>query len=213
MDAQKIINYLGKVGVFLFLLSSLTVGGEILSADDILPANTASLESNLIFKAPIAGKSDKPAVYNLKQWIVEENTDPVKHALEVYKKKSEPLYTRRIWLTGKTDGKKHLIVEYAARGDDDKIIFSPNEDFMYYLGLAPSGQSIIYGVNLLSNEKFSLGAGEDFRMANCPDKNSYVIVRPGGQGAVYQVYTINGERMQTLTDLNNPLDIEKNLCR
>ena len=213
MDAQKIINYLGKVGVLLFLLSSLTAGREILLADDILPQNTGRLEDRVIIKTPIAGESDKPAVYNLKRWVVEENTDPVKHALEVYKKKSEPRYTRRIWLTGKTDGKKRLIVEYSARGDGDKVIFSANEDFMYYLGLAPGGQSIVYGVNLLSNKKFSLGSGENFRTVNCPDKKSYVVVQPDGQGTIYQVYTIAGERMKTLTDLKSPLDIEKNLCQ
>lgn len=212
MDAQKNMSYLGKIGVLFFLFSSLTTGWEILLADDILPQNKGSLEDHVIIKSPIVGESDKPAVYNLKRWVVEENTDPVKHALEVYKKKSEPRYTRRIWLTGKTDGKKRLIVEYAPRGDDDKVIFSPNEDFMYYLGLTPGGQSIVYGVNLLSNKKFSLGSGENFHAVNCPDKKSYVVVQPDGQGTIYQVYSISGERMKTLTDLKSPLDIEKNLC-
>ena len=160
-----------------------------------------------------AEESDRPAVYNLKQWIVEEKADPVKHALEVYKKKSESRYTRRVWLTGKVDGKKHLVAEFASRGNDDKILFSPDENFMYYLGLTPSGENMVYGVNLSSNKKFSLGSGENFRTVNCPDKNSYIVVQSDGKSTVYQVYTTSGERKTILTDLKSPLDIEKKLCR
>ena len=210
---RKTFNYLGKISVLFFLVFSFMAQREILFAgDELLPQNTA-LYNRVVINVPVAGESDRPAVYNLKKWVVEENTDPVKHALEVYKKKSEPSYTRRIWLTGKLDGKKRLIVEYVPTGNNDKVIFSPNEDFMYYLGLTPGGQSTVYGINLLSNKKFSLGSGENFRTVNCPDKKSYVVVQPGGQGTIYQVYTIAGERMKTLTDLKNPLDIEKNLCR
>ena len=207
------MNSLRKVGISLFLLSNLAAGSGVLFAEDLLPQNTESVESHVILKAPIAGESDKPAVYDLKRWVVEKDTDPVARALEVYKKRSEPRHNRRIWLTGKTDGKKRLIVEDAALGENDKIIFSPDENYMYYLGLAPGGQSIVYGVNLASNEKFSLGSGEDFQAVNCPDKESYVVVQPDGQGTIYQVYTTNGERMETLTDLTSPLDLEKNLCR
>lgn len=184
-----------------------------LYADDLLPERTGSLDSHVIMRAPVSGESERPAVYNLKKWTVEESADPVKRALNVYKKKSEPQYTRRIWITGKTDGKKRLIAEYTARSGNDKVIFSPDEDFMYYLGAAPGGGSIVYGINLLSNKKFSLGAGNNFQAVNCPDKTSYVVVRPDGQGEVYQVYTAAGKRMDTLTGLHSPVDIEKNLCR
>ena len=83
---------------------------------------------------------------------------------------------------------------------------------MYYLGLTPAGGNIIYGVNLLSDKKFTLGAGEDFRTVNCPDKNNYVVLQQqDGQRTVYQVYTSTGKRMKDLIDLS--VNIEKVLCR
>jgi hypothetical protein len=212
MTAQRIINDSGRIGVFFLLLFSLMAGRGTLLADDILPRSAGGREDEVIIRTFIAGEPDRPAVYNLKRWVVEENTDPVNRALEVYKKKSKPGYTRRIWLTGKADGKKRLIAEYVSLGGGDKVVFSPNEDFMYYLGLTPGGQSMVYGVNLLSNKKFSLGSGDGFQAVNCPDKTSYVVVQPDGQSTIYQVYTSAGEPLEALTDLESPLDIEKNLC-
>jgi hypothetical protein len=162
---------------------------------------------------PGSEESDKPAVYNLKQWVVEENTDPLRHALEVYKKKSESSYNKSIWITDRKTGKKHLIVQYAARSAGDKIVFSGDEKFLYYLGIAPGGQGMIYGVDLLSDKKFSLGAGESVSTINCPNKVSYVVVQQGEGTSVYQVYTTAGKKTQTLTDIQNPADLEKNLCR
>ncbi len=179
--------------VLVFLLLVLLVGSKTLVAGDHV--------------------SDRPAVYNLKRWVVEEHADPVKRALEVYKKKSQPRHTRRVWLTDRTDGKKRLVVEYAAHGSGGNILFSPDEYFMYYPGIALSGQNVIYGVNLLSNQRFSLGPGEDVSTVNCPDKKSYVVVQSNEQGAAYQVYTVAGKRMESFTDLKSPGDIEQNLCR
>ena len=85
---------------------------------------------------------------------------------------------------------------------------------MYYVGLTPGGQSIIYGVDLSSDKKFSLATGADFRTVNCPDKKSYVVVeQQAGQKTVYQVYSTNGQRMNTFNDIQSPVDIEKSLCR
>lgn len=211
MIAQKIIVPSRRIYFLLFFIFPLIAGN--LLADDLLPENPASKNSRVIMRAPLAGDSDRPSAYDLKKWIVEESSDPVKHALEVYKKKSEPQYTRRIWATGRADGKKRLLVEYISGTENDKVIFSPDEDFMYYLGLAPGGQNIVYGINLLSNKKFSLGAGNNFQSVNCPDKQSYIVVQSGGQGAIYQVYSVAGQRMKTLTNLQSPMDIEKELCR
>ncbi|MCR4336808.1 MAG: hypothetical protein NUV91_03280 [Candidatus Omnitrophica bacterium] len=159
-----------------------------------------------------AEEPDNPVVYNLNHWTVEENVDPVEHALEVYKNKSRPSYRKHVWLTDKRNGTKHMIAEYSPHGTADKIIFSPDENFMYYLGVTPGGQNIIYGINLSSQEKFSLGAGEDFKMVNCPDKKSYIALQAGQERPVYNIYTVAGEKINILTDLSTPIDLEKALC-
>ena len=183
------------------------MGGE----DLILPSRSIGLKSTYIIN-PDAGESSKTAVYNLKQWVVEENTDSVQHALEVYKKKSESEYNKSIWITNRNTGQKHLIAQYAALNAGNKIVFSGDEKFMYYLGLAPGGQSMIYGVDLMSDKRFSLDAGDNVSTVNCPNKKSYVVVQEGKDKSVYQVYTTSGKKAQTLTDVQ-PVDIEKNLCR
>ena len=85
---------------------------------------------------------------------------------------------------------------------------------MYYLGVGPGGGNIIYGINLLSDRKFILGSGEDFRTVNCPDKKNLVIVQQqNGSRTIYQAYTTTGKSVKSLTDINSPVDIEKSLCR
>ena len=203
---------LKKTILVFFLVFGFTAPGTMTRAEDILPARPTNVDRIYVIPPP-STESSKPVVYDLKRWVVEEKADPVKHALEVYKKKSEPSYNHRIWLTSKADGKKHLVVEYASRGAGDKVLFSPNEDFMYYLGLTPAGGNIIYGVDLSSDQKFTLGAGEDFRTVNCPNKNNYVVVQQqDGQRTVYQVYSITGQRMKALTDIQSPVDLAKSLC-
>lgn len=211
MNARKVLKR--KAGLSLILILGFVAVNGMLYADDILPDRTGRINNNLIIKTLPSGESDKPAVYRLKDWIVEQEADPVRHALEVYKKKSEPRYMKRVWVTGKKDGKKRLIVEYLSGGTDDRMVFSTDEDFMYYLGIAPGGQNMVYGVSLSSGKKFSLGAAENFNMVHCPGNKDYVVVQQGRGLAVYTIYTVTGERMKTLTNIQDPVDIEKSLCR
>lgn len=207
----KVLKIFTKVAVFLFFILGMTAGKSFSGTDDLLPARSMGLKGTYLIN-PDAGESTKPEVYNLKQWVVEENTDPVQHALEVYKKKSEPGYNKSIWITNRNTGQKHLIAQYAAANAGNTIVFSGDEKFMYYLGVAPGGQNMIYGVDLSSDKKFSFGAGNSFSTVNCPNKKSFVVIQEGKEKSVYQVYTTSGKKTQTLNDVQ-PVDLEKNLCR
>ena len=209
------ITFVFKKAVLVSLFSFCFLAGTTtLYADDILPANPAN-SANTLFVRTSSVDSVRPAVYKLNRWVVEEKTDPVQHALEVYKKGSAPRYNRHIWLSDRADGKKHIIIDYASSGTGDKVLFSSQEDYLYYLGLAPGGENIIYGVNLTSKKRFSLGTGEDFRTIDCPGKKSYVVIWRGNVDAqtVYQVYTTDGLRANDLTGFPTASDLEKNLCR
>ncbi|HOW35191.1 MAG TPA: hypothetical protein PL155_02070 [Candidatus Omnitrophota bacterium] len=212
MDMRKNSHYLRKVGVFILLICGLVLEREMLFAENILPRNRANSKDYVVVHTPDSGESTKPAVYDLKRWKVEESTDPVQHALEVYKKKSESKYVKRVWITDKKNGKRRMIVEYTPRGANDKVMFSQDEDFMYYLGLTPAGENIVYGVNLSNEDKFSLGTAEDFNMVRCPDKNNYIVLQQGQQRSVYNIYTVNGKKAKTITNIQDPVDIEKSLC-
>lgn len=197
--------------LFLFIMVG-TMTGQVFAGEDLLPARNLGVTSTYVVNPGAYGQADRPAVYNLKKWNVEAEADPVKHALNVYKRKSAAAYNQRIWITNKSNGTQRVLIENIAPNATDKILFSPNEDFMYYLGVAPGGASLVYGVNLLTQQKFSLGGGQNFNAVNCPGKQSFVVIQ-GQQPTVYQVFTSTGERMKDLTDVNSPVDLEKNLCR
>jgi hypothetical protein len=182
-------------------------------AEDILPQNSVTTVNTIIVKEKNTDVSDRPAVYDLKDLIVEEDADPVRKALDVFKKRSKPKYKKRIWVTDKRNGERRMIVEYSSENVKDKIIFSQDENVMYYFGLTPGGTNFVYGIDLLSGDKHSFGRGDDFMTVDCPDRTSYFVVQTGKARTVYHVYTSSGKKTRTFTDLKSPLDIEKNLCR
>lgn len=194
------------------MMCFLFIGNEAF-AEEILPKKTGNSARLVIMQKEASSAEDRPAVYQLKRWTVEEKTDPVKQALEVYKAKAEPRYHKRIWITDRKDGKRRVSIEYVAREGGEKVLFSPDEDFMYYLGITPAGQNMVYGVNLLSNAKFPLGTADNFNTVNCPGQKNYIVVQKGKERTVYHVYTQDGHSLRNLTNIQSPADLEKNLCR
>jgi hypothetical protein len=181
---------------------------------DILPEQNSLLPENILLaRTSTSTSADKPAVYNLKRWIVEEKADPVTKALEVYKSKFESKYSRQIWITDRKDGRKRLVAQYLSRKADDKFLFSEDENFLYYYSVTKTGQNKVYGVNLTTDMRFPLGAGDDFDTVSCPDQKSYVVVHVDYDQTVYRVFTSTGQSFKTLINISNPADIEKNLCR
>lgn len=204
-DKKKIAS------IFMTMVLFIALSQALWAAGDILPSRTIVTTNNVVVRNDNLTESARPKVYNLNRWKVEENTDPVNRALGVYKKRSESKYNKRVWITDKNNGQKRMIVQYTPRDVDDKIVFSSDENYMYYLGVTPAGTSIVYGINLLSNQEFSVASGQNFNVLNCPDKTTYIVVEDG-QTKAYQVFSMTGERMQTLTN-TQPIDIEKSLCR
>jgi len=99
-------------------------------------------------------KDNKYSDLNLKKWIVYEKADPVKEAIKVYKNKAETSRVREVWIVDR-DGKiKSVVLEYEYNEGKDKLVFSSDEDFVYYFGLSDHGGNVIYGVNLLDGKEF-----------------------------------------------------------
>ncbi|MDP2653084.1 MAG: hypothetical protein Q8Q08_03525 [Candidatus Omnitrophota bacterium] len=188
----------------------LAAGTNGFCGDDLLPERT---RGPVIMRRDAGGESARPAVYNLKRWTVEESADPVQRALGVYKKKSETRYNRRVWITNKADGTKKVLVEFTAGAAGGNVVFSPDEDFMYYLGVDNRGYNYVYGVNLLSSEKFTLGDADHFSTVNCPDKRTFVVLENYGKVTTHHVYTASGQEVKEPLDIKSPVDLEKSLCR
>ena len=92
------------------------------------------------------------------------------------------------------------------------MIFSADENFLLFFDATPEGESVITGMNLLSQERFVLGQGKDFNFFSCPDRRQYVIVQsPGGQKEYY-VYDLQKNRSVPLDSSASPEDLNKRIC-
>ncbi|MFC1704615.1 hypothetical protein ACFL1E_07550 [Candidatus Omnitrophota bacterium] len=155
-----------------------------------------------------------PSVYNLEKWDVKTDSGSVEKALEVFKRKGQPRYSQKLWLVDKSDATKTIYVQYATGSAQGKVLFSPNEDFVFYSGLSPAGTSVVYGMNLITSDEFIVDSGVDFNMFTCPNTNtSYVIVEQNGAAEVsYQVYNLNREKVVVLTEGVNLDNLGQYIC-
>lgn len=157
-------------------------------------------------------KTDKYIDRNLQKWIVSEESNPVKEALKVYKNKGKVL-SREMWLVNKKGDVKTVVLEYDYPESQDKIIFSPNEDYVYYLGIGDMGNTVVFGVNLYTGKEFSLSAAViDFTLTTCNDNKSYVVVQTDGDVLNYYIYTLAGDNIDTVTYGGSLADLSKDMC-
>jgi len=158
-------------------------------------------------------KDNKYSDLNLKKWIVYEKADPVKEAIKVYKNKAETSRVREVWIVDR-DGKiKSVVLEYEYNEGKDKLVFSSDEDFVYYFGLSDHGGNVIYGVNLLDGKEFLVASNAvEFDVTTCPDDKSYVIVQVEGEVLNYYVYTLNGNNLDAATYSGTLAAFSKDVC-
>jgi hypothetical protein len=150
--------------------------------------------------------------YHLKKWDIATEVDPVQEALKVYKKKGEPLYQKRVWIIDKGNGTKNLLVEYVSSSSDSQVVFSPEEDFMYFLRTDDTGQNLIYGLELNTRRQFHIGTGKNFNLLTCPNRMSYVILEQDEQGLKHFIYQLTGEQKRVLHGAMTQDEIKKQVC-
>ncbi len=202
--------------VFVFLFSPLTIFAQ----ETPVTKNTVVLQDNQIIvqteqgaKALIYSEPDKYSDVQLKKWKIKEGTDTVSEALKVYKSRSaKPFKTKKIWLVNKNNEKQQIFVKYSYSGGREKVMFSPDEDFILFFDLSASGDTVIAAKNLVSREQFVLGKGRDFNIMSCPDHKSYVIVQNEKGQNDYFVYDLK-EHVTVDLDPAGPIEnLDKFIC-
>jgi len=157
----------------------------------------------------------KYSSYDLDKWDVKTESSSVEEALDVFRRKAEPRYKQKIWIVDKNNSEKTIFVEYTTNDEAQQgILFSSGEDFVFYTGLSPAGASVVYGMNLVSNEEFIVDSGVDFSVFTCPNNNSnYVIIQQDAQGKInYSVYNLNREKIDVLTEGVNLDNLAEHIC-
>jgi len=154
-------------------------------------------------------------VYNLKDWDVVEAPDKVQEALKVYKDKSQPLYTHRYWIVDKNDGNRKMIVEYTSRDQKERIYFTPDEDYAFYLNLLPAGTSVVTGMNLTTGKLFTVAHSGFLTLCTCPPDQTYVIVKDSHSDDIgrYVIYTKTGLFIKKILYGGTPSTICTKICQ
>lgn len=159
-------------------------------------------------------ESSRYSSYNLKKWGIKEKLDPVAEALKIFKRKDKTFYNKKIYIFEKSSGKEQMVIEYIVDKNNDKVIFSPNEDFMFYIGLTDTGESIVYGINLFSEQKFEVDSGNNLAMANCWSNKSYIIIKDNvsEDDVIYYIYNLKGKRLGVLSKSMIVGDLDDYIC-
>ena len=149
--------------------------------------------------------------YDLEKWRVKEEKI-VADAMDVFKRKAQPIHSKRVWIYDK-NGEKSFLVEYTPNTGNPKVIFSNDEDFAFFVGLSGAGESVIYGFDLSSGNQYPIDTASHFDMITCPKKKkSYVVVNKGdGSRNTYFIYNLNGEKRSVL-DAVTPENIKNKVC-
>ena len=145
---------------------------------------------------------------HLDNWTVKEETDKVRGALDIYREKSKPLYKKKVWIIDKRGTGKKFSLDYET--PRDKLIFTPTEDFVFWVGHSWMNKPVVYGRDLFSGRKFSVAQSDNFDLLTCRNKRTYVIIEGETAGAdYYHVYDVTGRRKKSVKrglDICNGID-------
>lgn len=178
----------------------------------VKPAEAPVLAQPAVSGETASSSEPAPSAYNLKNWDVSEQVNPVAEALKVYKSKGEDLYTRQVYIYDKTRKHQRIYIEYTNRKNNDKVIFSPNEDYVYYRDFSDGGEGVIYGVNLLNNRRFAVDRGEDFEFFNYGPGKDYILVKKGSDRLRYYVlYGLDGKQERIIHYGGSFEDVKKQI--
>ncbi len=166
-----------------------------------LAADTFYAKRHAISSTTKEKKDKENSFSHLQKWIVQDESDKIQKALEIYKNKSKPAYSKKYWIINNQTGQKSILVEYMASSPGDQIIFSPNEHYAYFVGLTPLGQHMIYGINLSNQNQFTVDQGESASIFSCEDSNqSYLVIVHENGKITRSVYYLNGQKKDVIED-------------
>lgn len=149
--------------------------------------------------------------YDLEQWTVREE-QVISEALDVFRKKAQPNKRKRIWIYEQS-GDKSFFIEYYPNERNPKVIFSPDENFAFFIAPSDKATKMIYGIHLLTGNQYPIADARPFELMACPDhKESYIAVDQNGDRQVYLIYNLNGEPQQQISGILSPQDILQKIC-
>ena len=137
---------------------------------------------------------------DLDKWYVSDNPDKVGQALKVFEDKGEPPYQERYWIINQDDQNQKIIIEYTSFDTQPNMIFSPDEDFVYYKNLTDLGETSIIGINLSTREEFMVGRSDEFDLVTCPDDDAAFIalMDQKKKKKIYTIYNLQGEQVNSI---------------
>jgi len=196
------------------------VSSELKTGTALAMENRAYLKDNrIIVETPEGDKAvdftmDRGhRVYRLKNYTVKEEVNVVDEALKVFERKSPPVYSKKVWIYDQVEDRSQAYVEFMTNEFNEDIVFSPGEEFVYYLEYTPEGEHRLYGIKIGTEEKFFINTAEDFFIETCEDKDtSYVIVAEDGQVDSYHVFDLEGSKVQFIEKLDNIEDLKNVIC-
>lgn len=149
--------------------------------------------------------SGEPNTYQTNRYTVKEKTEMVKRALKVFRDRAEtsPYYHKRYWLYDTLHEDNTSYLSFTTNDQNADLVFSPDEQFAYYLEVTPGGQSRLTGIKIDTKSKFFIQPAGDFYIETCDEsQKSYVIVTE--DAGTYHVFDLNGKEV-TIPDM--PADI------
>jgi len=106
-----------------------------------------------------------------------------------------------------------VYVDFISNDFNKDIVFSPNEDFVYYLEYSSDGEHKVYGVKIGTEETFFINTAEDFFIKTCEQNNtSYVITTKDGEIDSYHVFDLDGNKVQFIEKLEDIDDLKNVIC-
>ena len=222
MSLFRAFNYtvlLSKVLMRHFILIALVFTATLAWAEKDAPKIKDSLKAeDTVQKEQIqeAGKEGNTKEYTSQKYTVKEETDIVEQALNVFKKKGRPssLYRKRVWISDTLDGENTSFLSFTTNDRNESIVFSPDEEFVYYVEISSGGRRRLKGVKIGSREEFFVDAAvERFFIETCEDqKTSYLVVLDGKKIEGYHVYDLQG-RSIVLPDMPADVnDLKRVIC-
>jgi len=196
-----------RVGIFVLLFIFMSF--PAFAKDDNAPLLTEKMIPSQESKSATLPSESS---YNLQKWSVKEEKI-VSDAIDVFKRKAQPIRSKRVWIYDK-NGEKNFLVEYTPNEANPKVIFSKDEDFAFFVGLSGLGENVIYGINLTTGNQYPIDTASHFEMITCPEKKkSYVVVdRMDGNRNTYFIYNLNGEKENSFMDAVTPENLKNKIC-
>ena len=175
-------------------------------------------------ESTLAPKDSQPVVmdtdtakkeYRTKNYTVKEEIDVVRKALDVFKQKGRKvLYRKKVWIYTTPEEDNASFLSFMTNDQNQAIVFSPDEEFVYYVEISPSGGRRLTGVAVGSKKEFFISETvESFFIETCEDRGtSYLVVLDGKEVEGYYIYDLQG-RSIGLPDMPADVnDLKRVIC-